>query len=200
MDSFENDALETGFRTVAGVDEAGRGPLAGPVVAAAVVYSPSLLHLGIRDSKKLTRARRERLALEIYRSGQPVGVGVVWSEEVDAINIHHASLKAMRKAVKALPEAPENVLVDGRFVIDSLDIPQRAVIGGDSLSVSIGAASIIAKTSRDAIMAAYHVLYPRYNFLKNKGYPTREHVASLRANGPCPIHRKSFSLYGKSGA
>jgi ribonuclease HII len=194
MDSYEKEALRRGFSLVAGVDEAGRGPLAGPVVAAAVIFSPALLHLEIKDSKKLSPSRRNSKALDIYRQAPCVGVGVVWPEEVDSINIHRATLKAMEKAVKALSLTPELLLIDGLFPVDTLKIPQRPIISGDSKSVTIAAASIVAKTTRDRIMAAYHNLYPHYNFVKNKGYGTHEHRSILRTNGPCPIHRKSFSL------
>jgi ribonuclease HII len=194
MDSYEKDALARGCRPVAGVDEAGRGPLAGPVVAAAVIFSPSLLRLGIKDSKKLSPSRRNLTALDIYREAPSVGVGVVWPEEVDCINIHRASLKAMEKAVMALSPEPGLLLVDGPFPVDALKIPQRPVVSGDSKSVTVAAASIVAKTTRDRIMAAYHPLYPHYNFIKNKGYGTPEHLTILRACGPCPIHRKSFSF------
>jgi ribonuclease HII len=194
MDSYEKDAFAIGSHLVAGVDEAGRGPLAGPVVAAAVIFSPALLHLEIKDSKKLSPSRRELKALDIYRKALAVGIGLVWPEEVDSINIHRATLKAMEKAVKALAPLPDYILIDGLFPVDTLKVPQRPVVSGDSKSVTIAAASIVAKTTRDRIMEAYHVLYPHYNFIKNKGYGTLEHRTVLRAKGPCPIHRKSFSL------
>ncbi len=199
MDSFERDAFANGYRSVAGVDEAGRGPLAGPVVAGAVVFEyPPPTGLGIRDSKKLTPARRASLVIDIYSTALAVGVGIVWPGDVDRLNIHRASLLAMEKAVRGLGEPegaikPDFVLIDGAFRT-SLDIPQLPVVSGDSLSVSIAAASIIAKTARDAIMEAYHRIYPRYDFLGNKGYPTKGHMAALCAFGPCPIHRKSFRL------
>lgn len=193
MDSFEKDALSRGFRTVAGIDEVGRGPLAGPVVAAAVVFTPALMGMGIKDSKKLTPKKRETLALDIYMTAPAVGVGVVWPEEVDAVNIHRATLKAMAIAAEALPAPPDHLLIDGIFTVDTLAIPQTPVKSGDSRSVAIAAASIIAKTTRDSIMVAYHSLYPCYNFLKNKGYGTREHLSALHSSGPSPIHRKSFN-------
>jgi ribonuclease HII len=194
MDSYEKEVFAMGSHLVAGIDEAGRGPLAGPVVAAAVIFSPALLHLGIKDSKKLSPSTRELKALDIYRKAPAVGIGLVWPEEVDNINIHRATLKAMEKAVKALSSLPDYLLIDGLFPIETLKISQRPVVSGDSKSVTIAAASIVAKTTRDRIMAAYHALYPHYNFIKNKGYGTSEHRTVLRTNGPCPIHRKSFSL------
>ncbi|MBI5827744.1 MAG: ribonuclease HII [Deltaproteobacteria bacterium] len=199
MDSFERDAFDRGNRFVAGVDEAGRGPLAGPVVAGAVVFEfPPPIGLGIRDSKKLTPSRRASLVLDIYRTAVAVGVGIVWPGDVDRLNIHRASLLAMEKAVRGLgpPDGgfkPDFILIDGAFRT-SLDIPQLPVVSGDSLSVSIAAASIIAKTARDAIMEAYHRIYPHYGFPGNKGYPTKGHRAALSTFGPCPIHRKSFRL------
>lgn len=199
MDAFERDAFARGFRLIAGVDEAGRGPLAGPVVAGAVVFEfPPPTGLGIRDSKKLAPSRRASLVIDIHRTAVAVGVGIVWPVDVDRLNIHRASLLAMEKAVRGLgpPEGvlkPDFLLIDGAFRT-SLDIPQLPVVSGDSLSVSIAAASIIAKTTRDAIMEAYHRIYPRYGFPGNKGYPTKDHREALNAYGPCPIHRKSFRL------
>jgi len=191
MDSFEKEARGAGFRLVAGVDEAGRGPLAGPVVAAAVIFETPPVGLGIRDSKALSASRRESLVLEIYNTAVAVGVGVVWPGEIDRVNIHNASLRAMSGAVRVLDPEPDFLLVDGRFGIDS-ELSQRAVVSGDSLSVSIAAASIIAKTTRDNIMRAYHVLYGEYGFSANKGYPTAGHCCALRKAGPSPVHRTTF--------
>lgn len=208
MDSLERDLFNSGFELVAGVDEAGRGPLAGPVAAAAVIFPrPWPLEAGIRDSKTLSPKRREALALEIFQAALSVGVGVVWQAEIDRINIHRASLLAMERAVKNLSPLPVNglsrppsvpiaaapqfLLIDGPHRVDS-PIPQRPVTGGDTLSVSIAAASIIAKTFRDRIMLAYDRIFPAYNFYKNKGYGTREHLEALRRVGPSPVHRFSF--------
>ena len=194
MDFFEKEAWELGYKSVAGIDEAGRGPLAGPVVAAAVIFKPGNLPLdiGIKDSKKLSPQKREDLASYIYQEALSVGVGIVRHNEVDAINIHRASLKAMEKAVRALIPLPDFLLIDGPWSIEALSIPQKPIISGDSLSVTIAAASIIAKTERDKIMRGYHYIYPGYNFMKNKGYPTQEHILILERIGPSPIHRKSF--------
>jgi ribonuclease HII len=194
MDTYEKEVLNEGHRIVAGIDEAGRGPLAGPVVAAAVVFTPELMALGIKDSKKLSPGRRNTAALDIYLTAPATAVGVVWPEEVDRVNIHRATLKAMEKAVKALSIEPECLLIDGPFPVQGVRVAQRPIKSGDSKSVTIAAASIIAKTTRDSIMAAYHTLYPGYNFIKNKGYGTPEHISILRQSGPCPIHRKSFSF------
>lgn len=192
MDIHERDAHSKGFKTVAGVDEAGRGPLAGPVVAAAVVFQfPPPLDLGIKDSKALTSEARSEILLDIYRTATSVGVGIVWPVEIDRINILKASLKAMELAIEKLSLKPDMILVDGNFPINT-DTPQRPIISGDALSVSIAAASIVAKTARDTIMESYHRLYPHYNFISNKGYPTKEHLSALDAHGPTPIHRKTF--------
>ncbi len=194
MDSYEAEAFGRGCRKVAGVDEVGRGPLAGPVVAAAVILkTPLPLDIGIRDSKALSPRRRFELMPMIFRRALSVGTGIVWPGEIDAINIHNASLKAMRIAVSNLKPAPDAILVDGRFPIDmKKDLFQKAIVKGDAKSITIAAASIVAKTMRDRIMASYHELYPCYGFLDNMGYPTPEHLKALLSAGPSPIHRLSF--------
>ena len=197
MDLFEKEVQATGYKLIAGVDEAGRGPLAGPVVAAAVIFHELPLNLGIKDSKALSPKKRDELAPEIFARALAVEVGIVWQEEIDEVNIHHAALKAMAQAIGGLIEkglAPEFILVDGKFIIPSLDTPQKAIVAGDSKSVSIAAASIIAKTTRDRIMKAYHNIYPGYNFARNKGYGTEEHVAAILRHGRSPVHRKTFAL------
>lgn len=191
MDSFETDARTKGLRAVAGVDEAGRGPLAGPVTAAAVMFTSVPTHLGIKDSKTLSPKKRTSLVFDIYRHAASVGVGFVWPEEIDRINILRASLKAMARAVEALSVRPDLLLIDGKFPVDS-EIEQKLIVSGDSLSVSIAAASIIAKTIRDRVMESYDLLYPGYNLAQNKGYPTKEHLEALERFGPSPIHRLSF--------
>lgn len=192
IDSYEKDAFKKGHRFVAGVDESGRGPLAGPVVAAAVIFPEPPRDAGIKDSKTLTPSKREAIVLSIYRQALSIGVGVVWPEEIDRLNIHRASMVAMEKAVASLgPVAPDLLLIDGPFPIDSL-VPQIPIVSGDSKSVSIAAASIVAKTFRDRLMRAYHRLYPDFNFIKNKGYGTEEHMIAINSKGPCPIHRRSF--------
>lgn len=178
-------------RTVAGVDEAGRGPLAGPVVAAAVIISPQKALDIPRDSKKLTSKQRERYYEEITRDAISIGVGRVESEEIDRINILQASLLAMAIAVGRLSPAPELILVDGNKRIPT-EIEQKTIVGGDGISASIAAASIIAKVERDRIMVHLDEQFPLYNFRQHKGYPTREHIEKLRLHGPTPIHRKTF--------
>jgi ribonuclease HII len=191
MWTFENHARTRGFAAVAGVDEAGRGPLAGPVVSAAVILPNSLPVTGINDSKKLTARKREALYHEIHHNAVAVGVGIVDPDEIDRINILQASLAAMAMAVKNLHLQPDFLLIDGQFCIP-MDLPQQAIIKGDSKSISVAAASIIAKVTRDAIMDAYAQQYPEFDFLSNKGYPTKSHQEAIRKFGCCPIHRKTF--------
>ena len=190
--SYELAALSCGFERVAGVDEAGRGPLAGPVVAAAVVLSPECGGLDINDSKKLTPKRRERLYGEIVARAAAtkiVSVGVV---DVDRMNIYRAAMYAMREAVMGLEPPPGFVYVDGNRRI-GVDVAQMALKKGDACCCSIAAASILAKVSRDRQMIEYEELYPGYGFARHKGYGTREHVEALRRLGPSPIHRRSFA-------
>ncbi len=177
---------------ICGVDEAGRGPLAGPVVAAAVVLADDFDTAGIHDSKMLSPARREIQRNRILQSSSLWGIGIVDHAVVDRINVLQASLMAMRKAIENLPVAPDIILVDGRFEIPDLEIQQKAIVNGDESEVAISAASILAKTSRDEIMIGLDREYPGYGFEKHKGYPTRDHIANLNKLGPCPVHRKSF--------
>jgi ribonuclease HII len=191
MWTFENHARTRGFAAVAGVDEAGRGPLAGPVVSAAVILPKSLPVSGINDSKKLTARKREALYHEIHHHAVAVGVGIVDPDEIDRINILQASLAAMAMAVKNLHLQPDFLLIDGQFCIP-MDLPQQAIIKGDSKSISVAAASIIAKVTRDAIMNDYAQQYPEFDFTANKGYPTKSHQEAIRKFGCCPIHRRTF--------
>ncbi len=188
---YESDAIQKGYRLIAGVDEAGRGPLAGPVVASAVVFSSPPEDLVLKDSKALTPGKRESLLLAINREALTIGVGIVWPSLVDEINIHNASLLAMERAVNALNPVPHLLLIDGLFTIHST-IKQTPIVKGDTLSISIAAASIVAKTTRDHIMDAYNKIYPEYRFAKNKGYGTKDHRTELRRLGRSPIHRASF--------
>jgi len=181
-----------GIRHVAGVDEVGMGPLAGPVVAAAVVFPPGMGLDGVADSKALKAAVREKLDGEIRRRALAVGIGVVEADEIDRLNIYRAGLCALRRAVDALSLVPGFVLVDGREIPD-LPIPQSAYPKGDSFVCSIAAASIVAKVYRDAIMRELDGRYPGYGFAHHMGYSTREHFAAIREHGPSPIHRRSFA-------
>lgn len=194
MNTFEKLAYGEGYRCIAGVDEAGRGPLAGPVVAAAVIFPPAYSNSEINDSKKLTARKRDELYKVISQQDAiAVGVGVAEAAVIDRINILRASLQAMREAILDLSVAPDFILIDGLHTL-AVDTPQKALVKGDALSVSIAAASIIAKVSRDRIMEMYHRQFPQYNFLKNKGYGTAEHRKILQEIGMCKIHRRSFHL------
>ncbi len=192
MDTFETNLFAEGYGLLAGVDEAGRGPLAGPVVAAAVILRrPLPMDMGIRDSKTIAPARREKLLHSIFRDSLALGLGIAWHDEIDCLNIHNASLLAMARAVRRLATAPDFLLIDGKFTIDH-PCPQETIIGGDGKSVSIAAASILAKTARDRIMMAYERRFPGYGFARHKGYGTREHLDAIKRLGPCPVHRKTF--------
>jgi ribonuclease HII len=188
---YEKEAACNGCRGIAGIDEAGRGPLAGPVVSAAVILPPTFEDSEITDSKKLSPLKRERLYDKIYDQATAVGIGIVDPVEIDRINILQAALLSMAMAVKNLTPCPDFLLIDGIFSIAS-DLPQKPIPKGDSLSISIAAASIIAKVSRDRLMQAYHCYYPQFDFPRHKGYPTKAHKEAIRIFGCSPIHRKSF--------
>jgi ribonuclease HII len=188
---FENEARQNGYLRVAGLDEAGRGPLAGPVVAAAVVVPPSFAVAGVTDSKKLSEKKRNDLYDRIFSHADGVGVGIADEKEIDRLNILRASLLAMARAVADLPLVPDHLLIDGTFQIDS-DLPQKAIPKGDARSVSIAAASIIAKVTRDRLMIQYHREFPEYGFDRHKGYPTRVHRDAIGKHGVSTIHRRSF--------
>ena len=189
---FETSLWEQGKKRIAGVDEAGMAPLAGPVVAAAVILPRDYRPRGIDDSKVIDAAERERLAADIKANAVCFAVGMTQVEEIDAINIYQAGLLAMRRAVQGLSACPEHLLIDARK-LPELGIPQDGIIHGDALSLTIAAASIIAKTTRDALMAEHDACYPGYGFARHKGYPTAEHFAALKKLGVCPIHRRSFA-------
>ncbi len=191
MLTFEKQAMLSGYKVIAGVDEAGRGPLAGPVVSAAVILPENFDVPGINDSKKLSEKKREALFPVIQRHAIAFGIGLADHEEIDQINILQASLLSMKRAVEALSVTPDYLLIDGKFIIDCT-IDQRSVIKGDALSLSIAAASILAKVTRDRIMADRDLQYPEYGFRRHKGYPTKAHKEAILTHGPCPIHRKSF--------
>ena len=193
MRHFERVLWKSGIRDIAGVDEAGVAPLAGPVVAAAVMFPPDTAIAGVDDSKKLDPAERERLAIEIRAKASGVSVGIATVAEIDDINIYHASLLAMRRAVEGLPRPPQHVLVDARTV-PGIAMPQNAFHKGDGLNFSIAAASIIAKTARDAMMEALDREHPGYGFAAHKGYPTPEHREAFLRLGACPHHRMSFPV------
>jgi ribonuclease HII len=179
-------------RLICGVDEAGRGPLAGPVYAAAVILDPAVIIAGLADSKVLKPETRERLAVEIRTHATAWAVGSASVDEIERINILQASLLAMRRAVEALHVLPDEVLVDGDKV-PTLTIAARAIVRGDATVAEISAASILAKTARDAEMVALHQRYPQYRFDQHKGYSTPAHLAALQRHGACPVHRRSFA-------
>lgn len=189
---YERELWDAGVLHVAGVDEAGMAPLAGPVVAAAVVLPKDFRPRGIDDSKQIDAAERARLVVEIKAAAVCWAVGVAEVEEIDRINIYHAGLLAMRRAVEGLATCPDHLLVDARRV-PGVAIPQRGIVHGDALSLTIAAASIIAKTTRDALMTALDAVHPGYGFARHKGYPTAEHFAALGARGACALHRRSFA-------
>jgi len=193
MRHFELVLWKSGVKDIAGVDEAGCGPLAGPVVAAAVMFPPETDIAGIDDSKKLDAPTRDALAIKIREQASGIGVGTVTVEEIDRLNIYHAALLAMRRAVEALPRRPQHVLVDARTV-PGVDIPQNKFDKGDGINFTIAAASIIAKTERDRMMDALDREYPGYGFAGHKGYATAEHRAALARLGPSAIHRQSFPV------
>ena len=188
---FERMLWRQGVLRVAGVDEAGRGPLAGPVVAAAVVFPPELIIPGVDDSKVLTPVQREELYPLILERALAVGIGSADHEEIDQVNILQSTYRAMHRAVAALGMPPQHLLIDGnRF--DGLHVPFTVLVDGDARSFAIASASIVAKVTRDRIMVMYDSLYPAYGFARHKGYGTAYHREALRRLGPCPIHRRSF--------
>lgn len=198
MHEYENAHADVRF--IAGIDEAGRGPLAGPVVAACCILPKDAVILYLNDSKKVTALRREALLPEIKEKAIAYGIGIVDEKRIDEINILQADYEAMRIAVqktsamlqaKGLADAP-GLLLNDAVTIPGVEIPQESIIKGDAKSVSIAAASILAKVTRDQLMEAYDAQYPEYGFARNKGYGTKEHIEALKRLGPCPIHRHSF--------
>ena len=189
---YERKLWRAGVQVVAGVDEAGVGPMAGPVVAAAVIFDPEIFIKGVNDSKQLVAERREELYPQIQARARAVGVGIAHPGEIDELNIFWATMAASERALWALAQAPEHVLVDGRL-IPELKLPQTKIVGGDRKSFCIAAASIIAKVTRDRMMVGYDAQYPDYGFARHKGYCTADHFAALARLGPTPIHRRSFA-------
>ncbi len=189
--SYERKLALEGHACIAGLDEAGRGPLAGPVVAASVILPPDCDYTQFKDSKKLTPHKRTKLYNVLRQIDARIGTGIASEGEIESCNILQASLLAMKRAVEALPVTPDFLLVDGKFQVP-LSISQEALVKGESRSASIAAASIIAKVTRDALMEEYHQKYPEYNFRQHKGYGTAEHRRLIRQYGPCRIHRRTF--------
>jgi len=193
MLNFERVLWNSGIKSIAGVDEVGVGPLAGPVVAAAVVFPPGTELAGIDDSKRLDPEQRAKMETVIRMTGAAIGIGMADVGEIDRLNIYHAALLAMRRAVEALPSIPEHLLIDAR-TIPGVSIPQNSFFKGDGINFSIAAASIIAKTYRDRLMEELEKKYPGYGFAQHKGYSTPEHQSAIRGLGPCPVHRMSFQF------
>ena len=191
-DEFELEARRCGYRRIAGLDEAGRGPLAGPVMAAAVILPTRCRLTGCDDSKQLSETERETLFRLITERAVGIGIGSASEQEIDRLNILEATRLAMHRAIAVLSPPPDCLLIDA-VPLPGCAIPLRAIIKGDALCLSVAAASIVAKVTRDRLMAEYHRIYPQYNFLSHKGYGTEEHLRHLAAYGPCPIHRKSFA-------
>lgn len=189
---YERKLWRAGVNVVAGVDEAGVGPMAGPVVAAAIIFAPEVFIKGVNDSKQLAAERRAELYPEIQARARAVGVGIAYPGEIDELNIFWATMAASERALLALAPEPEHVLVDGRL-IPELKLPQTKIVGGDRKSFCIAAASIIAKVTRDRMMVEYDADYPDYGFARHKGYCTADHFAALARLGPTPIHRRSFA-------
>ena len=187
---FEKAARAQGATCIAGVDEVGRGALFGPVVAAAVVLPPDTRIRGLRDSKQLLRDDRERLAKVVERKAMAIAIEEIDSETIDRVNIYQASRLAMSAAVKKLTVSPDHLLIDALRL--DLECAQTSIIYGDSLSISIAAASVVAKVYRDQRMREFHDIYPQYGLASHKGYSTPEHLAALEKHGPCPLHRKTF--------
>lgn len=191
MSVFENEKKALGFKAICGIDEVGRGPLAGPVVAAAVILNEEHAILGLNDSKQLSANKREELVTEIKKNARAIGIGEATAEEIDQLNIYQATKVAMQRAIDQLNIAPDCLLIDA-MVLDN-GLPQEKIIKGDARSVSIAAASIIAKVYRDEWMAKYGENYPAYGFAKNAGYGTKEHLQAIDEQGILPIHRKTFA-------
>ena len=200
LKEIEKQLHEKGFKNICGIDEAGRGPLAGPVVVAGVIMPENSMIEGVNDSKKIAEKKRERIYEEIIKEAIAYGVGIINQEEIDRINILNATKKGLTIAIKELEEKlekqnlkrPEVILVDALTGIDTLGIPYKSIIHGDAISYSIACASIIAKVTRDRIMKQMDEIYPQYGFAKHKGYGTAAHMQAIRENGLCPIHRRSF--------
>ncbi len=191
MSTYEIDARSRGYCRIAGIDEAGRGPLAGPVVAASVILPVDMLIEHIDDSKKLSAKQREYLSGIIIEKAISIGIGIVDEKQIDDINILNATKIAMKKSIASLSVIPDMILIDA-VRLDGIGIAQKPIIKGDSLSISIAAASIIAKVTRDKIIDEFDGQYPQYGFRNHKGYCTKEHIMAIRKYGVCPIHRQTF--------
>ncbi len=184
---------QRGFKTICGIDEAGRGPLAGPVVVASVIMPEDSMIEGVNDSKKISEKKREKLYDQILEEAISYGVGIIGQDEIDEINILNATKKGLTLSLKELTVRPDLIMVDALTHIDTMGIPYESIIKGDAKCYSIAAASIIAKVTRDRIMREWDKVYPEYGFEQHKGYGTAKHIAAIKAYGLCPIHRRSFT-------
>ena len=192
LKQIEKEIYETGIDAICGIDEAGRGPLAGPVVVAAVIMPKDSMIEGVNDSKKVSEKKREALYDQILEEAIAYGVGIIDQKEIDELNILNATKKGLTTAIKELKVKPQRILVDALNGIDTLGIPYTSIIKGDAKSYSIAAASIIAKVTRDRIMREWDQVYPMYGFEKHKGYGTKMHIDAIKEHGLCPLHRLSF--------
>ena len=192
LKEIEKEFFNKGVKCIAGIDEAGRGPLAGPVVVASVILPEDSMIEGVNDSKKVSENKREKLYEIITNEAISYGVGIIYPEEIDEINILQATKKGVTMAIKQMEQKPNIIMVDALTGIDTLGIPYKSIIKGDAKCYSIAAASIIAKVTRDRIMREWDKVYPEYGFAAHKGYGTAKHIAALKEYGPCPIHRRSF--------
>ena len=189
---IENELYKSGINTICGIDEAGRGPLAGPVVVASVILPKDSLIEGVNDSKKISESKREKIYQQIIEEAISYGVGIIDQKEIDDINILNATKKGLTKSIKELSIKPDIILVDALTKIDTLGIPYKSIIKGDAKTYAIAAASIIAKVTRDRIMRQWDEVYPQYGFSGHKGYGTAKHIQAIKENGICMLHRKSF--------
>ena len=192
LKKMDKEFYDKGIKYIAGIDEAGRGPLAGPVVVASVILPQDSMIEGINDSKKLSEAKREKLYEIITKEAISYGVGIIYQDEIDQINILQATKKGLTESIKQMSIKPNIIMVDALSGIDTLGIPYKSIIKGDAKCYSIAAASIIAKVTRDRIMREWDKIYPEYGFGSHKGYGTAKHIAAIKEFGPCPIHRRTF--------
>ena len=193
LKQIDKEFFNMGKKYVCGIDEAGRGPLAGPVVIASVILPEDSMIEGVNDSKKVTEKRREKLYDQILQEAISYGIGIIDQEEIDKINILQATKKGLTEALKSMNKKPDVILVDALTGIDTLGIPYKSIIKGDATSYSIAAASIVAKVTRDRIMREWDKVYPEYGFERHKGYGTAKHIQAIKEYGVCPIHRRSFT-------
>ena len=192
LKEHENELRKYGFKTICGIDEAGRGPLAGPVVVASVIMPEDSMIEGVNDSKKISEKKREKLYDQIIEEAISYGISIIGQEEIDEINILNATKKGLTDSLKELKVKPDLIIVDALSHIDTLGIPYESIIKGDAKCYSISAASILAKVTRDRIMKEWATIYPQYGFEQHKGYGTAKHISAIKEYGPCPIHRKTF--------